>query len=996
MTSNSSSPQSQIVLPNTTLRSRSNDKYIPKSHVEKLIELRNSKVVELYCVSRLNGLLNIKDENLLNNDINSFLSKNDIRKNIRFQPDTLPTNSQFNESSSTNIIDTNYPKKSLSTGNINKKNAPENEIERLPSIPVSMSSVSINLTNEKLSANDSTDSHSDLINFPKHSDDLPISTPILKRTLPDELNENNEPAIKKNKVNFTNVNNTMESRIKPRDTRSDLKIDHNIISTRNLHNNYYSNLYIPPSKPTPVDIEPNYQNKNVKTLKSTKTKTSDFYDENNINSNEHVYLMVRDFVPSKIPQAIPLAELKYMAQTLPLINLIPKAHKVLTTDIINNALNEARTTVVGSRIEELRRLGLWSLRQPKAFSDPWKNNQTHYSTLLEEAKWMQSDFKEGTKYKIAVSVTLAQAVSDYWTYGKVCCITRKPIVYLPERTETGKEKEQEQDPVAEIKPSTEILLEESVAKDVQNVETVENETEKSETNLKELKSSPQTIDPEVLSTKIKTSTEINLPELPETTLEEYKNVQKPYPFKLYVYLDDLNSTERNLAREFPIYMGIDKENGKSNSKDTHFAPISKSMITMEDDHFYKLIERQVIDKEQSLNQLSKRRGMFYGNRRTHYLRPPAVPSLRYLRNRTPSIWLPEDDQELVKNINTYAYNWELIATQMVKRPTRSYLSNIERRTPWQCFERFVQLNERFTFNDMKGPRAHNAQQWLIEAHKFQQRQNRRISPLGVGEESIQRGHKRLRWASMFEIMRKAIKKRENAPRPSKTQPRKPLDTNNMKIPTPAEMSQLKAQRDEALRRDVQIRRNAKNRTQQKQLLAAQQAQLQRAREVTKPNNGNNNGNGNGNGNGKDTTSGNVPDRTAQNSKPANSIPPVDKNNPEMILILNYTRKLLSQNPELPPGVAWKTAENYMRKMKEQQLQLKQQQQQQQQMSSLPQPSQNNKQSLPQSRTTNDQSSTSPQIQQLRLKQSTTDNSNGNNMNKIKSPTPSEILQRFQK
>lgn len=415
-------------------------------------------------------------------------------------------------------------------------------------------------------------------------------------------------------------------------------------------------------------------------------------------------------------------------------------------------------------------------------------------------------------------------------------------------------------------------------------------------------------------------------------------------------------------------------------------------MSLEDEHFYKLIEKQVVDEEQSLNQLGKRRGMFYGNRRNHYLRPPTVPSLRYLRNRTPTIWLPEDDQELVKNINAYSYNWELISSQMIHRATRSYLSSIERRTPWQCFERFVQLNERFTFNDMKGPRAHNAQQWLIEAHKFQQRQNRRISPLGVGEESIQRGHKRLRWASMFEVMRKTIKKRENAPKPNKAQPRKPLDTKNMKIPTPAEMSQLKAQRDEALRRDVQIRRNAKNRTQQRQLLAAQQAQAQRARGGNKTP---------AQSNSKEGPTQSNADGTHANNKNLNAIPPVDKNNPEMMLVLNYTKRILSQNPDLPPAVAWRTAETYVKKVKEQQLQLKQQQMQlaAQQGQAPSQPIQNMQADIhsPRAPMANTQQSiNSPSAQQGQLQLPSRDNSNNATANKIKSPTPSEILQKFQK
>ena len=1127
-----------------------------KLHVDRMIQLRNNKIIELYCVSRLSDLLNIKDATALKNDINSCLSKNDItKKNNKFHIESLPKIAYFNYPNSPNIITSSYPRKSLSTGNITKKHNKNNEKRSSIALAVASSTTSSptpTVANPH-GITDKVETHSYLINYPKANDDITnkmndLSSPpesSTKRKLPEATGDNVSTPVPK-KIKKVSID-------EPKTSTNDNKIKNNnppvvspvvaaaIEAAKQARNNYYSNLYIPASKPTPVEtkIPQTYESSVVKQIKTKKPISSDFYNNNDINTKDNVYLIAKEQVPSRIANSIPLAELKYMAQTLPLINLIPRAHKVLTTDIINNALNEARITVVGSRIEELRRLSLWGLRQPKLFIDPWNNDHTHRTLLLEEAKWMQADFKEGKNYRIATCVTIAQAVMDYWTYGKVCCINRKPIVYLQEKVDDGKientasetegkvpvehgddilvntvdETANKTDDNAEDKAidntedkvidsdtvkmvSTDVdsdkvdnslavidMTSDSANKaletegsnaqdadiDMDDVVDVPSETSISQSDetsekreiekpsiVKEIfvHSSANIVTPEdddkntgltdEISTKphnedVKTinpavlsgSSELTPPIAPAHSNDVAQKVtaelrsKQMYPFKLYISLDELTTTERNLAKEIPLYMGLDKENEKSNRKETPFVPISKSMFTLDDDHFYKLIEKQVMNDEQSLNQLSKRRGMFYGNRRNHYLRPPAVPSLRYLRNRTPTIWLPEDDLELVKNINAYSYNWELISSQMIHRPTRSYLSNIEIRTPWQCFERFVQLNERFTFNDMKGPRAHSAQQWLIEAHKFQQRQNRRISPLGVGEESIQRGHKRLRWASMFEVMRKTIKKRENAPKPNKSQPRKPLDMKNMKIPTPAEMSQLKAQRDEALRRDVQFRRNVKNRTQQKQLLAAQQAQAQRGKTGAK----------------RTTKSGTdqKPDppigKGPVNPNVPVTIPPIDKNNPEMILILNYTKKILAQNPELPPGVAWKTAENYVRRVKEQQLQ--QQQQQIQQIQSqqgnaggqpqmqqpiqqqIQQPMQQPMQQFAsqvqqqpqtgaqlvqaQMQSPNNMSNSSLQqnlssspMQQGHLQPPSGNGPNGNFGNKIKSPTPSEILQRFQK
>jgi len=1142
---------------NGNLRSKSSTattKGSSRAHLDRMIQLRNSKIIELYCVSRLSDLLNIKDSKALNSDMNECLNKNDIMKNIRFQIESLPKVNYFNypnpSPSLSNVSNSLYPRKSLSTGNITKKNITSNttttgnKSRKRSSIALAVSTASsptpTTVSHQILEKNET---HSDLVNFSKSSDDvinksiISTSPSSLKRknsasetkdiTTTDNKNDNNnkdddEVLIKKQKRDSSKTND--KQRLLPtlqNNNPPSSAVVAAIAAAKQARSNYYSNLYIPPLKPTPVETKPQYEDSVSNKLREPKTNSSNFYKSEDINVKDIVYLMTKDQVPSKIPHSIPLAELKYMAQTLPLIDLVPRAHKVLTTDIINNALNEARVTVVGSRIEELRRLSLWCLRQPKLFIDPWNNDHTHYTRLLEEAKWMQADFKEGKNYRIAACVTLAQAVMDYWTYGKVCCIKRKPIVHLSDTANAIKEEtdtstptpetsaaesnptvlfssvvspiieddkpgetvadtdnnliekteeieteasvprisNSEAEPIVDIAPLT--LTESNVDTNVdESLETLTSDvneksdisTEKinvvvtsddkrdgmtSETkeeengndNLEQAQISntekklgnvdpesvsqnvteppKQVINPNLLNVAPDCAAEISqLSIVSETSTQDDKDIRSKemYPFKLYISMDDLTTAERNLTKEIPIYMGIDKENDRPNRKDTPFVPISKSMMTLDDDHFFKVIEKQVMNDEQSLNQLSKRRGMFYANRRNHYLRPPAVPSLRYLRNRTPTIWLPEDDKELVKNINAYSYNWELISSQMIHRPTRSYLSNIEIRTPWQCFERFVQLNERFTFNDMKGPRAHSAQQWLIEAHKFQQRQNRRISPLGVGEESIQRGHKRLRWASMFEVMRKTIKKRENAPKPNKSQPRKPLDTKNMKIPTPAEMSQLKAQRDEALRRDVQFRRNVKNRTQQKQFLAAQQAQLQREKVGSRPPNG---------GSAKDPSSEQSTGKPISDSRISNSIPPIDKNNPEMILILNYTKKILAQNPELPPGMAWKTAENYVKKVKEQQMHLKQQQQQQQQQQSeqseqVKTPLQTKQQQQrhvvqPQvpspgnsSAATTQNTLSSPSIQQGHLQPPTMGGSNNANSTKIKSPTPSEILQRFQK
>lgn len=815
--------------------------------------------------------------------------------------------------------------------------------------------------------------------------------------------------------------------------------------------------------PTPIDQKHAFRDHLLQDIVATRNEQVEQYNSRNPNSKEQVYIVQKENVPSKVAHALPLAELRYMAQTLPLITLIPRAHKTLNSETLKNALNEARITVVSSRIEELRRVDLWSLRQPKRYVDSFDRNNTHHSYLLKEAKWLAEDFIEGKKYKISCCLAVSRAIMDYWTYGKVCCIrvtsSNCSNSNFQEDTEDAREIRQNLESIKAQNAKKAACIDSPLAtsdnriqvvcpkalentfepakgnvmnngvKEVQDTRSinlkvedneksvslnrsgnddfqVEYETDIIEANsgnmLRDLEASNMAFcgngisSTDALCDPILSTTDKDVPNLikgEKSTSNQslklpvscHEDFDVPYQINVNVDLEDLNKATGGILKDLPSYRGLDIDEKADNSVyDLPFVPISKSLVPLDDNHFYKLIEKQIVDDETSLYQLSKRRGMFASNRRNHYLRPPPVPSIKYLQNRTPTIWMPEDDHDLVRFINSYAYNWELISAHMIHRTTHLYLSNIERRTPWQCFERFVQLNEKFHFNELKGPRSHAAQQWLIEAHKFQQRQNRRISPLGVGHESIQRGHRRLRWASMFDAMRKCMKKRENAPRPNPAQPRKPLDCKNMKVATPAEMSRLKAQRDEALQRDLQLRKNVKNRLQQKQQqqnqVQQQQQQQKRAllskqqKSMTKIRNGEN-------ADEKDTNV--VSSKFSDVSKAGLT---------EKEVIEGYADEFMSTRPELTHHQALEVAETFYRE------EARKYQNQNQNNSKNPHESTRNWQDHALEITDR------PSIKNIEATSSTGDSTHNGLINakshlssspNIESPTPQDILQRIQ-
>lgn len=609
-------------------------------------------------------------------------------------------------------------------------------------------------------------------------------------------------------------------------------------------------------------------------------------------------LSLPEHYPTEVHNVSSLAELYYLTQTLPLIKLLPGSHKILMTEDFELALLEGKIAVLYSRIEELKRQKKWSLRQPIRYYDPFlyskrnkKAKSYHWDTLLSEAKWMAADFKESSKFKRACCFEMAQAVQDYWSYGKIMCVKRKKIRHIgdsPEELELPEEAAEESelkvdvvdeflnltDPAeASVQAPAEDAMEvdetektdaaidtepldildvkaEAAADDIADIHEDEIQNDRAQNTKPDADAEPEpqdqdqeleipedTIDISKLLERPDPSQEIVHHELPEYTAEDLAKLgisTRSSPFKLHVNVNDIKKIDQSIIRNLPKFTAFD-DDLVSNMHHAPLKPGENSIIPAsrmlypfdQDDYWYKIILR---DTEQELPATEDitgppefQKGLFgVSHRRFNYLKPPKPPLIKNIEFRSPTIWLPQDDKHLIHYVAEYCFNWDLIAENLVANAStlKRYESNIERRTPWQCFERYIQLNEKFQFSDMKGHNAYLAQQWLEQAHKAQLTTKRRISPLGVGNESIQRGHRRLRWASMFDAMRKTMRKREAAAAKANTRRSTPSLASDFagqtansstypngttavkrptdRIPTPGELSKLKFDRDKTI------------------------------------------------------------------------------------------------------------------------------------------------------------------------------------------------------
>ncbi|AOA64813.1 Histone acetyltransferase complex subunit [Komagataella phaffii CBS 7435] len=518
-----------------------------------------------------------------------------------------------------------------------------------------------------------------------------------------------------------------------------------------------------------------------------------------LDRNKTIIQALPEIYPHKIADSASLTELYYLTQTFPLAKLLPRSHKSLTTDAYESALLEGKIAVLYSRIEELKRQRKWSLRQPKRFIDPFtRESPTHWDHLLAEMKWLSVDIMEERKFKAASCVQLAQAVSDYWTYGKIVCIQRKPLIFLTDeeikertvtkvmKTEVDNENEHDHDDNDIFKDAQE---EPRAMDQEQNQPFEENAT----------------IDVAKLLERPNPKDEIIPPALPTYSMGDYKRLnQNAEPFKLHIGLDDFKKEDLVLVEKLPLSFIFDDNLSDSKKKLSEYekapiAAISTLLAPPEDDEWYKIVIRRDPASELSAS-LDYQKGLFGASsqRRYNVLKPPKPPPIKNLELRTPTIWLPQDDKLLIRYVAEYAFNWDIISAHLSARPARAYVANIERRTPWQCFERYIQLNDKFQFTDMRGQYAQSAQAWLEAAHKTQSTTKRRISPLGVGIESIQRGHRRLRWGSMLDAMRKCMRRRENINRSSQVERKHTSDDKRTNVPTPEELSRLKYDRDKAI------------------------------------------------------------------------------------------------------------------------------------------------------------------------------------------------------
>ncbi|KAF8889767.1 hypothetical protein CPB84DRAFT_1785346 [Gymnopilus junonius] len=97
----------------------------------------------------------------------------------------------------------------------------------------------------------------------------------------------------------------------------------------------------------------------------------------------------------------------------PVWSRVSRASKCLSTREWGVAMTELRLIRTIQRIDQLKEEGRWSFRQPKKQRGVGGLIKSHWDYLLDEMKWMRTDFREERRWKIALAYNLSTAVLDW-------------------------------------------------------------------------------------------------------------------------------------------------------------------------------------------------------------------------------------------------------------------------------------------------------------------------------------------------------------------------------------------------------------------------------------------------------------------------------------------------------------------------------------------------------------------------------------------------------
>lgn len=548
-------------------------------------------------------------------------------------------------------------------------------------------------------------------------------------------------------------------------------------------------------------------------------------------------------------------------RSAPLQELVTSARKTLSTAGTLAMLRETQDYKILKRVYQLQNANRWSLRQLQKSAEP-ERPFTHQDQLLLEMKWMQTDFKEERKWKLGLAATLADWCAEYVSSTPEERTALRVKAVIPRSTlQTTTADDMHDAPTPDLVPSGAHETEsESYGEDDElltpfhadapagvfslgfnDVVMKIDRTPASDHMFRELPFYEPMLEGASDVTAFSIPEPAILPVSKYVTGKIVSRVKGP-PKKRSRY--DYDSEDEPSTP--PSRAGTSAEHSMPSTPGRRLFCRNDLPPEMTDVALFNAENKHVRDRLQA----------------AHQFRPPTefnMPSVAFFENRTPSQWLWEEDQKLRALVKEYTFNWSLVAQQLAL-PSK-FISGHGRRTPWECFERWVQLeglpaemSKTQYFRTYQG-RLEQANKVVFAQYQAQQQQQQQQQQTGGAAPGQPRRRptttpirverrRENRHLAIIDGMRKLARKRESAAHKQAESQKaaalrkahEPVAPKN-NVHTPQEFSKLKWEREEKLKQrqlaqemavrvsnvPCDARRHAKIR--QNQMAAQRQAQL---------------------------------------------------------------------------------------------------------------------------------------------------------------------------
>lgn len=515
----------------------------------------------------------------------------------------------------------------------------------------------------------------------------------------------------------------------------------------------------------------------------------------------------------------------------PIEQLLNQSHKTVSTPDQYIPVLEHQACRILRRVYQLQQGDKWSLRQPVRCPEPTRP-ASQWDVLIQEMKWMRTDFREERKWKRAVARNLANDCAD-WVAS-----TPEERKLLQVNAVIPPIESRDTQMVDEALDGAEDPLPDLIHSD----SPTNNEDESIEEQEVLQTVAPSAIfalpdDEVVFSLRPSNIADQLLEELPL-----YGSPLKVPKFDLTVPEFDPDSHWKRPAVPLSKYVEgkmVFKANGPPQKRSRYDYPD-------EDEDDGEVVFGQPAHSRVALPPVNANVALFNPEMQIvkdrlhagHQFRPPVeypMPLQSFYECRSGSQWTLAEDEELRALVREYSYNWSLISS--IVQSKSLFHSGAERRTPWECFERWVALEGlpqdmgRTQYFRTYTNRIDTAQKIIAQQNQAAQQQvgpNGAVTPVPRKRATTtvrverRRNQKHL---ALIDAMRKLAKKREGTVQRNQHQA---ALAANRKVPEPQRTAgPSKTPRDYSLMRWERDQQLAEKMAQ----YAARQADIQQQRRV---------------------------------------------------------------------------------------------------------------------------------------------------------------------